>query len=155
MLDFVVLLTPFIILVVLLLLGFVGCSIIYNPDNLPDPPNDLTFVARVSVDLTVTAIRFRWTDPNDVVTEVTLDNPAGTPDGANNVFSHLAVMNPLAGAWIARCRVTVRDAGGDTAQDQGEGTFLLDGAGGSRTASFQASGTPAGGDFVVMYVGLT
>src|SRR5687768_1924300 len=134
MLDVVVLLTPFIILVVMLLFGFAGCSILYNPDNLPDAPNELLLAVRVPAALTVRSVRFRWTDPNGVTLEITQDNPGGTPEDDNNVFSHLAATNPLPGAWMVRCRVTVREADGATDQSQGEGTFSLDSSGGRRTA---------------------
>jgi hypothetical protein len=152
--DLVVLLTPFILLLVVLLFGFVGCSIIYNPDNLPDPVNELLLIARVPATLTVRSFRFRWTDPFDVTTEIEQTNPVGTLENGHNVFSHLAATPAAAGRWLVRCRVAVREAGGATANDQGEAEFDVETSGGRYTAQFEATGTPTGADFLVTFVGL-
>jgi hypothetical protein len=54
---------------------------------------------------------------------------------------------------VVRCNVEVRE-GANTGSDSDVGMFVLDASNGSSVASFQASGSPSGGNFIVMFTGL-
>ncbi|MGH2556036.1 MAG: hypothetical protein ACRDHO_10020, partial [Actinomycetota bacterium] len=58
--DGFVLLTPLMVLVVILLLGFTGCQLVYPAQP---PPRTLTLRARVPSQFTILEARFEWTAP--------------------------------------------------------------------------------------------
>jgi hypothetical protein len=150
MLDPIVLLTPFLVLVVILLLGFAGCSArVYG-----SWPYPLSVVVRVPTTLTVTLLRFDWTDPEGDSGGLAVDNP--TPEhqeGDDNVFSRLIQRNPSPGEWTGHCELTVLDGQGSTATDQEPYEFLL--VPEYRNVTFRVSGTPADQNFEVMWGGLS
>jgi hypothetical protein len=59
-----VLLVPAVVVPLVLLGGFAGCSILYDPDNLPDPqpPDPPTITSAEGT--SVTAVRLEWSHPN-------------------------------------------------------------------------------------------
>jgi hypothetical protein len=143
------LLTPVLVLGVVLLLGFAGCS--YNPRRAE--PRELTLRARVPTALTVTRILFLWTPPGETELQHELINP--TPvrtEGADGLYEH--TLSPAAnGSWEVGCRVEVR-VGAANAADADRGTFTLDDSNPDSAAPFQAAGSPAGGNFTVIFTGL-
>lgn len=147
--DPVILVTPVLVLGVLLLLGFAGCS--FEGGTLTPA---LYILVRVPTALTVTEIVFRAVNPNGVGSPVPVPDP--TPayvDGNDNVFSHHAG-DPVPGGWMMGCRVTVRENGA-TATAGAQRNVIVATEQDYLTAVFQASGTPSGGDFTVVPVGMT
>jgi hypothetical protein len=144
MLDPVVLLTPLLVLVVLLLLGFAGCTV-------GEAPLPLSVVVRVPTTLAVTLLQLDWTDPENDMGHFALESPppSGTVDG-NHFFSRVIQRRPSPGAWSVRCQVAVRDNVGDTASGEATCDFML-GASDARTVNFQASGLT----FAVTCMGLS
>lgn len=148
--DWAVLLAPVLALAVVLLLGFAGCD--FEHGALPPQTPTLTLRARVPTALTVTQVVFRWTPPGGSLTIEALTTPAST-DGTDNLYDH-AVPEPPAGAWTVNCRATVQP-GGPTGEAGAQAMLTLDGSMSFPTATFQASGSPSGGDFMVTYVGVS
>jgi len=150
MIDLVALLTPLLVFAVVALFGFAGCS--FDP-RAAGPP-DLSIRVRVPTALTVTEILYGSIPPGGTETPFTDPNPTAvaTEDG-DNVFLH-SLGAPLEGAWTAACRVTVSQDGASD-QDFAQGEFLIDGTNDLPRADFQATGTPAGGDFIVVFAGLS
>jgi hypothetical protein len=151
MIEFVAL-TALLVLAVVVLFRFVGCDVVFGLAKIP-----ATIAVQVDVptELTFRQVRFQTDRPNGVSTEFTKDNPTGTttPDGFAR-FSH-DEGQPVVGIWTVRCRVAITDSNGIEAQKQGLGTFMIDDADASRTASFQVSGSPSTNNFDVNFVGLT
>jgi hypothetical protein len=147
--DSFVLLTPVVVLAVVLLLGFAGCDLVFGLD----PPKSLKLEVAVPSALVVEVSRFRYTLPGTttVVVETVLDRTDVSPDVF--VLSHL-VTGRDNGTWTVNCRLDVKDAAG-TASDAANGDFVVDDdTPGIATARFEATGSPATGDFRVRFVGL-
>ncbi len=155
MADQLLLLIPLLILAVVVWLGFSGCSIIYDPDNLPELRR-LSIRLRVPPALQVRRIDFGWTEPNGLDSTFPSMNPLpdSTEDG-DNVFVHIVTNSAQAGAWNASCRLRVEDANGAAATRQDSCSFNLDGSKEESTVTFQASGTPTDSNFAVTCMGLT
>jgi hypothetical protein len=146
MVDLVVLLTPLLVLSVVALLGFAGCS--FEARVGPD----LALLARVPTGLTVTEVVFRWTPPEGPVSQQVLTNPTPlTTEGPDNVYRH-GLYDPPVGRWLTSCRVTVQDATG-SAVDGDQGDFNLQDPDSFLQATYQASGSPSGGNFAVSFAG--
>ena len=156
MIDELLIVTPLLVLLIVWWLGFTGCSIIYNPDNLPPPIHRLTILVRISAALDVTRIEYGWTEPNGVSGSFTAMNPLpDSTDGGDNVFSHIVTNDAPAGAWSVSCRPRVRDSNGNVDNDQDECSFNLDGTETDAKVTFQASGTPTDGNFMVTCIGMS
>jgi hypothetical protein len=147
-LDPVVLLTPLLVLVIALLLGFAGCGFTGSGAG------QLSGVARVPTELTVTRIQFDWTDPTNAVGNFWEVDPqrSDTEDGID-VFSYV-LQTAAIGGWTVRCQVTVRDSTGATSASEDECTFRLEDLA-YHKANFEASGTPSDLNFAVTCTGLT
>lgn len=145
MVDWVVLLTPLLVLSVVALLGFAGCSF----EARVSPPLDIR--ARVPAALTVTQVIFWWTPPGGTLTQEVLTNPTPSfTDGPDNVYRQ-SFYDPPVGTWMSSCRVTVQE-GSATDEDGDQGDFLYDDSVTLR-ATYQASGSPSGGNFAVTFTG--
>lgn len=148
MVDWVVLLTPVLVLAVVTLLGFAGCgfesSVKYN----------LVLRVRVPTGLTVTQVVFRWTPPGGTVTPKVLTNPApASTDGADDIYEHgFWEAESPPGMWMTDCRVTVQDGTG-TATAGAQGDFDFPDPEPTFVATYQAMGSPSGGDFAVGFAG--
>lgn len=155
MTDHLLLLIPLLVLAVVVWLGFAGCSIIYDPDNLPELRR-LSIRVRVPGPLQVRRIDFGWTDPNGLESTFPRTNPLpdSTEDG-DNVFVHIVTDSAQAGPWGASCRVRVEDGNGVAATRQDSCSFNLDSTAQDSKLTFQASGTPSDGDFAVACMGLS
>ncbi len=155
MIDQLMLVVPLLVLAILLWLGFTGCSILYDPDNLPQLRR-LTIRIRISPALEVPRLDFGWTEPDGGNTDFPVMNPLpDSTDDGDNVFVHVVTNDAAAGAWSVSCRARVRDSNNnvDTAQDQC--SFNLDGTESDSKVTFQASGTPTDGNFVVTCIGMS
>jgi hypothetical protein len=146
MVDWVVLFTPLLVLVVVALLGFAGCgfsvSVRYN----------LAIRVRVPTALTVTQVVFRWTPPGGTVVQKTLSAPTDT-DGADNIYEHgFWQEESPPGMWLTNCRVTAQDGTG-SAVAGGQGDFFFSDPEPTVVATYQASGSPSGGNFAVSFAG--
>src|SRR5919106_2071964 len=112
-----VVLTPFVVLGVLLLLGFAGCDKLFDLDRveidddpIPVPPT-VSIRVRVPTALTVTEIVYRAVNPGGVVTMVPVPAPSPvSTEGTDNVFLH-AEGDVATGTWTFRCRLSVRENG--------------------------------------------
>jgi hypothetical protein len=147
--DWFVLLTPFLVLSVIFLLGFTGCDLAFPLDPVQNP---LTLEIRLPSQLTVNEAQFRFTQPgsNTLETTTSLDR---TDDGSGTaVLSHL-IPQPATGDWAVTCRIQVVDGSGQ-ASDTTIGTFTIDQAEPASDAIFETSGSPATGDFKVLFTGL-
>lgn len=145
MVDWVVLLTPLLVLSVVALLGFAGCSF----EGRVSAP--LALRVRVPTALTVTQVVFRWTPPGGTLTQHVLTNPTPfSTDGPDNLYQHGLWGLPV-GMWMTSCRVTVQE-GTATAEDGAQGDFLYDDSVSLR-ATYQASGMPSGANFAVSFAG--
>jgi hypothetical protein len=148
MVDWVVIVTPVLVVGVLLLLGFAGCETFFPLVG----PNDLEIVVRVPTTLPVPQIDYRCDEPGGGSTQFLDTQPtAESTDGLDSLYSHSCGVL-IDGAWTVRVRVTAND--GVSAQITAQGTFTLDGSDATPVATFQASGTPSGGDFAVAFVGV-
>jgi hypothetical protein len=151
--DGFVLLTPLLVLVVTLLLGFTGCQLVFPFQ----PPPTLTLKARVPSQFSILESRFEWTAPGTSTpqSEGELDRRDDGPDIVE--LSHL-IGQPAAGSWTVLCRLKVNQptptGGGREATDDATGTFTLDSSSESSSAVFETSGSPAGLDFRVLFTGL-
>jgi hypothetical protein len=146
--DWVLLLTPLLVLGVVLLLGFAGCS--FEHGRFPPSPR---FEVRVPSTLTVTRLTFKWTPPGGM--EIPLPIPDPTPtriEDGQNVFEH-NIPEGGSGQWMTSCEVRVRE-GTRVAADEATGDFPLDDSLDDPVVTYQASGAPSSGDFTVIYAGL-
>lgn len=151
MIDPAVVVAALLLLPLVLLFRFVGCDKVFG---LTEVPHQLSITARVPTALTVNEVRYQVTRPNGVLTTITLTAPApSTTEDGQNIFTHSE--DTTDGAWMIRVRVQVTDANGITDQDQGTGTFVLDGTIEGPQATFQTSGTPTDGNLTVTFVGLS
>ncbi|MGH2556035.1 MAG: hypothetical protein ACRDHO_10015 [Actinomycetota bacterium] len=150
--DGFVLLTPVLVLVVILLLGFTGCDVVLGLE----PPGTLTLKARVPSQFTILEARFEWTAPGGSLQS---DNePDRKNDGPDIIeLSHL-IGTPAKGSWTAFCRLRVRQptptGAGREAVDDETGTFTVDSTSEDSSAVFETSGSPAGLNFRVLFTGL-
>lgn len=152
MADGFVLLTPLVVLVVILLLGFAGCQLIYPAES----HHILTIKARVPSELTILESRFEWTAPGASTPESETD-PDRRDDGPDiTELSHLIGEVPT-GSWMVFCRLRVRQptpgGGGREAVDDATGMFTLGSDDENTVAIFATSGSPAGLDFKVLFTG--
>lgn len=142
--DWFVLLTPLLVFAVILLLGFAGCSGIWDLEEVVLP---LDLRVRVPAQFTVISSRFRWTAPGKQPDEKT--KLPSAPDGPDFVIlSHTLNDNPL-GTWEVECRLEVND-GTAQASAMERGYFTLDEDARSGTAFFETTGSP-GNDFRVRF----
>jgi hypothetical protein len=150
--DWVVLLTPVLLLAVVLLLGFAGCE--FEHGALPPPTPTLTLRARVPSTLTVTTYLLTLTLPDGTSVPQPFPSPAASgTDGPDSLYDH-TISEPSTGAWTVRCRVAVQE-GSATDEDVTQGTFTLDGSIVSATATFQGSGSASAGNFNLVFTGVT
>jgi hypothetical protein len=139
--DVYLTLAPLLVLVVVLGLGFAGCTFhegVLPPDTPPRP----TLSFRVSVDATLTAlggVTFRWRRPQQTSLEqVTVT--AFTPTGSINVFE-FTVPSPEPGSWEVECEIVAEGDGKQEVRTSGLIGFTLPDSGAWRY-SFFASGIP-------------
>jgi hypothetical protein len=146
--DAFVLLTPFLVLGVVLLLGFAGCSF-ELPE--PPPPPQLTLVGRVPSSLTILRSRFEVIEPGSTFLRI-LTDLVRTDDGSGTVVLSFVITEPTPGTWTATFKVQVSDG---TRQQftEGTGTFIVD-EGSRCSASFEVSGSPSTNDLKTEFVGL-
>ncbi len=119
MFDPVILLTPLLVLVIALLLGFAGCGA-----RLGSAPQ-LQFMVRVLGALTVTRLQLYWTDPEGDMGGLDQPNPYFTNDDGSTVFSYVLTRWPAQGGWSVYCGLTVHDDAGTTSQDGVTCDFVL------------------------------
>jgi hypothetical protein len=132
--DLFLILTPLLVLVVVLFLGFAGCSFEHGV-AVPT----LTLQAFVASNLTaVGGVTFLWQRPGQSMWEQATVT-SFTPITGNNIFEH-PVPLPEPGEWQIRCTMVAEGDGslqvGDTScphnmEESGDWLFL-----------FEASGTP-------------
>jgi hypothetical protein len=162
MLDWTVILTPLLVLGVVLLLGYAGCT--FDPSSLGPVTPHFDIVLRVGADIggedNVTAIIYSCTPPGGPEVRTPPVNP--DPDeveGADtsvpvNVYRH-SCGTPVAGTWNVACTVTVSvGPTGDTlltASAEGDVTLDSSDVDDFPEATFSAGIFP-GGDFRVAFV---
>jgi hypothetical protein len=110
MLDWTVILTPVLVLGVLLLVGYTGCSRILDFDN-PVIDQGFFFVVRIPTALIVTAIVYRYDEPTgDFHLETDMNPTADHTTGGNAVYQRNC--GPAdAGTWVVGCGVEAIVAG--------------------------------------------
>lgn len=153
MVDAFVLLTPLTVLIVILLLGFTGCQLVFPAEPAPT----LSLKARVPSQFIIQEALFQWTAPgaSTPVTDSELDRRDDGPDITE--LSRLIGEAPE-GSWNVLCRLKVNQptptGPGREATDDVTGTFTLDSSSEGCSAIFETSGSPAGLDFRVLFTGL-
>ena len=146
--DWFVLLTPLLVFAVILLLGFAGCDVIFDLDEVVLP---LYLRVRVPAQFTVITSRFRWTPPGGQTDEESM--LPSTPDGPDFVIlSHTLNDNSL-GTWEVECSLEVSD-GTTQASAMRRGVFTLNEEARSGTAFFETTGSPANA-FDIRFSGFT
>jgi hypothetical protein len=154
--DGFVLLTPLLVLVVILLLGFTGCDVVLGLDP-PKPAGTLTLKARVPSHFEILESRFEWTVPGTSTpqSETELDRRDDGPDIVE--LSHL-IGTTTTGSWNVCCFLRVRQPTptGEGREREGDckGTFTVDSASEKASYIFKTSGSPATLDFMVLCDGL-
>ena len=152
MADWLLILAPLLVLGVVLLVGFAGCSFEAGlPPVAPAPA--LSLALRVPATLSVDApgVMFFHTSPSAIAGSETVSTPA--LDLGDNVFT--APLTPEAGTWTARCEVTVRDAGGQAADAASvDFSFNWDETLGNSVAAFRVDGSPSAPPVTIVVVGL-
>ena len=139
---YVLLLSPIVVLAVVLLLGFAGCHLVFDVEDVP-LPSYLVFQVRVPSNLTVDNQPFSFRRPTATLDEspqmqfVVRSNEVGT-----FVLSY-TLDYPEPGSWAVRCHLKVHDASG-SGEDTATANFVLMPAEGSTTTVlFEASADPA------------
>jgi hypothetical protein len=155
MTDQMVFLIPLLVLAVMLWLGFTGCSIIYDPDNLPKA-RQLSIRVLVPMPLAVKRLEFNSTEPGGLASSFPVNNPLpDSVEDGENVFVHVISSNAALGTWSVSCRARVQDSNGATAERLRQCSFNLDDSKEDWKVTFQASGTPSDGNFALACVGVT
>jgi hypothetical protein len=150
--DGYVLLTPLLVLVVILLLGFTGCQLVFPAI----PPRTLTLRARVPSEFTILESLFQWTPPGASTPESDSELDR-RDDGPEITELSRLIGDAAAGSWTVLCRLRVSVAtptGGREATDDVTGTFTLDSSSENSFANFETTGSPASVDFRVLFTGL-
>jgi hypothetical protein len=142
--DLFLILTPLLVLVVVLFLGFAGCSFEHGV-AVPT----LTLQTYVATNLTaVGGVTFLWQRPGQSIWEQAIVT-SSTPIFGNNIFEH-PVPSPEPGMWQIRCTMV---AEGDGGQEVGDSSCPHNmEASGDWLFLFQASGTPLS-DFQLLCIG--
>ena len=159
MLDWTVILTPVVVLGLLLLVGYTGCSLALDWDL-----GDFLIEVHVPATFAVTAIEYRYTLPNLTEKVETDDNP--TPSRAEDSFNvfvyqwNCGFADP--GVWVVGCAVVANVAGVSTRHDsrerpepdpdQPDNDIGLYDRQGNVAANYEVE-VIAGGDFRVYFTG--
>jgi hypothetical protein len=159
--DWVVILTPLLVLAVLLLLGYAGCS--FDPTSRPSPLN-FYIVVRVAAEPSgednVTEITYRCRppggpeDPPYVDSDPQPDEVVGQgTDSPVNLYIHSCDTKVVAGCWNVGCIVAV-SFGPVGVAVSATADVTVDDATNDHSATFSAEITPEG-EFRVDYIGST
>lgn len=155
--DGFALLTPLLVLIVILLLGFTGCDVALGLQP-PKPPGTLTLKARVPSQFEILEARFEWTPPGGSTpqSDSDLDRKNDGPDIVE--LSRVIGAPPAKGGWEVFCFLRVRQptptGAGREQEDDETGTFTVDSDTEDSSAVFVTSGSPAGLNFKVLFDGL-
>jgi hypothetical protein len=150
--DGFVLLTPLLVLVVILLLGFTGCQLVFPAI----PPRTLTLRARVPSQFTILESLFQWTPPGTSTPE-SESEPDRRDDGPEITELSRLIGQAPAGSWTVLCRLKVSvptPTGAREATDDVTGAFTVDSSSENCSAIFETTGSPASLDFRVLFTGL-
>jgi hypothetical protein len=158
-LDWTVVLTPVLVLAMLLLVGYTGCSQILDFDR---SPGAFLIVVHVPATLMVTAIEYRYTLPIGTEKAETDNNPTLIrTEGSYNVYEWTCG-SADAGGWVVGCAVVANVAGVPTSHDsrerpepepdQPDNEICLDDLGRHVEVNYEVEVIP-GGDFRVYFRG--
>jgi hypothetical protein len=153
--ESLLILAPLLVLALVLLLGFAGCS--FEPGAAdPTPVPTLTFRARVPNTLEVLApgVKFFWTRPGATTEETATVAAPTAVDGAVNVFDQ-AIPTPEAGSWLGRCEMAVREGGQAQEGSSGDSPFDLPAETENYVYLFETDGSPLAPPFRVVARGRT
>jgi hypothetical protein len=141
--DWFVILGPVVVLAVVALLGFAGCS--FEGGSLPP---SLTFKLRVPDALTIVQAGFVFTDPAMVRTPI--DAPTASTEPGFNVFTH-SLYTPAPGSWEITAATRASATGAPMAA-QAVTTVVFPSDGTRWRVDFEASGDPDAGTLRVDFV---
>jgi hypothetical protein len=150
--DALLIATPLLVLAIVLLLGFAGCSFEPGQAQPPvEPDPRLRFRVRVPSNLTVTAgVTFTWTRPTSVVESAVVTVPTAT--SPEQVFEQ-EVPTPEPGAWVGRCEMDAIES--DVVATSQDHPFTPDFTTTPDTVvAFHAEGSPSAGTFQIIFDGL-
>jgi hypothetical protein len=138
---YVLLLSPIAVLALVLLLGFTGCHLLFDLEEVTDV--DLVFQVRVPANLTVDNQPFSYRRPGATSDENAQMQFVVRTDEVGTFVLSYRPDTPQTGSWSVRCHLKVHDASGQ-GEDTATANFVLMPAEGSTTtALFEASADPA------------
>jgi hypothetical protein len=143
---------PLVVLAMVALFGFAGCSFQAGGISPPPPPvPTLRFRVRVPTTLTVTAgVTFSWTRPT-MVTE-SQNVATFTPDGGDQVYEH-EIPTPEPGGWTGSCTMDVTES--DLVGTSADFPFTPDfDANPNPVLAFHTEGSPSSPPFIIVADGL-
>jgi hypothetical protein len=147
-LDSAAILTPVLVLGVLLLLGYAGCAEIGDPIG----PAHFYIVVRVPTAFMVTMIEYSYVRPDGDSSHVEFPNPSAfDTEGAYNSYRYECGPGVI-GDWSVGCGVSASEAGIVQHSDSQNNPAKLDGTEQQPRARFEAGGSPARGEFAVIYI---
>jgi hypothetical protein len=148
--DSFLIITPLLVLAVVLLLGFAGCT--FAEGTAPAPKPTLLFRTSVPTSLTaVGGVSFRWIRPTGVMEEVATVT-LFTQDGVHNVYKR-EFPSTEAGLWHVSCETVAEDGGNQEAKSSPQRDFTLPADSQTHVYLFEAKGTPLD-DFDIVPIGL-
>ncbi|MCZ7624900.1 MAG: hypothetical protein C3F12_07375 [Candidatus Methylomirabilota bacterium] len=104
MIDWFVLLTPFLLVPIVLLFSFVGCTAQLGGAVSPLPKVTMNFRYEIADIAEQPQVVFSWTIDEEAADPVPLMDPAPDPESAGvNLFRH-AIEGARPGEWVVRCR---------------------------------------------------
>jgi hypothetical protein len=137
--DSFLILTPLLVLAVVLLLGFAGCSFNVFIPGVEEPP-PLIFRARVPTGLTALGgVSFRWLTPIGTMEEVATET-SFAPEGTDNVYERK--VPSVAGLWHVSCEMVAQDGGNQEPKKSPVRDFSLPADSQTHVYLFQAKGIP-------------
>jgi len=133
--DSLLILAPLLVLAVVLLLGFAGCTFHEGVQ----PTRTLTFRLRVSTELTVDGVTFSWTRPNGTTESATVPSPSSGP----SVDAYLVAAQGLAPAllWTLGAVNGLSDRSGHGHDGTALGNVTVGGVADGPTVFFDARAT--------------
>jgi hypothetical protein len=140
--DSLLIITPLLVLAVVLVLGFAGCTFTgYTEPPQPPPPTTLIFKARVPTGLTALGgVSFRWVRPTGTMGEVATVMSSAT-EGEDNVYKH-ELPSAEAGLWHVSCEMTAQNGGNQEPKSSPVREFGLTADSQTHVYLFEAKGIP-------------
>jgi len=140
---YVLLLSPIAVLAVVLLLGFTGCHLLFDLEEVTDP-GDLVLQVRVPANLTVDNQPFSFRRPMATSDDNAQMQFVVRTDEVGTFVLSYTIKDAETGSWSVKCHLFVHDASGQ-GEDTATARFVLMPAEGSTSAVlFETTADPVG-----------